>query len=63
MEDDLKEINRIAEQAEALFSRYSDEEVVEKIEKALHQAITYRAAIVQSRCVEPPEGWDIFGRS
>lgn len=33
-----------------------------RIEAAVQREIMYRAAIVQSKCVMPPCGWDMFGR-
>lgn len=60
MPDDA--IRQIGDLAQAMFAAYDDELAICKIEQQIHDEIMYRAAIEQARCVEPPQGWDTFGR-
>lgn len=58
---DLRRIATIADHVESLFEMLSDDEIC-KVEAMLRFEISYQAAIAQSRCVEPPNGWDPCGR-
>ena len=59
--DDMQDISAVADRVESLLS-WLDEETSAKVVSYIQQEITYRAAIAQARCVEPPGGWDPLGR-
>ena len=59
--DDMQDISAVADRVESLLS-WLDEETSAKVFSYIQQEITYRAAIEQARCVEPPGGWDPLGR-
>lgn len=61
-EVDLQRAKTIADHVESLFKTLPDDQTICKVEAMLHQGIMYQAAIAEARCVEPQNGWDIFGR-
>lgn len=60
-DDGMRGISAVADRVEALLSEL-DDETAAKVAAYIQWEVTYRAAIAQARCVEPPGGWDPLGR-